>query len=676
MVQGPTYEIEAKLSLDEQGQARRRAEDLQRQLQRVATQLRGSERAAVGMTRNLIAAGASYLGFRTLLGTTTGLVRQQVEYASALEGTRIGLASVMSVATGGALSLAQAGRVSEQVFDQLRNDALKSVGTAHDLFDTYQAIVGPVLQAGKGLKDVRQLTNDSVNAAAALNVDFGQAKRDMGLMVRGAAGLDVKLFAMLRSTGAIAETTEQWNKSLTGTQRVEKLQAALAKFRPAAEQYAKSWRGVTSSFKDISNELGRSGMQPVLNAASRGLGRINALLLQNQKELEGRMRAWGERTAGVIDRVFDKAISGTQYVVEHWDELLARGEKFAALMVTAAKAVAVYQGVGIARNVAASGVEGVAGVSGLLEAMGLAGAARGSGGRGGAFDNAMGSALKGSRFAGDGDSLDLARRASMFGNPLAAGAGAASGGAGAAGGVALGPIIAIGVALAALAAGAAAAYAEMAPMREAIAVVGAMAGGFGGELLELGKAIGNALMPVLKMFGSVFGQVMVVQLGLALAALRPLVAGLTWLINLFGKLTSYIWERVKPAHEALWTLIKDFFELFSLGADQLFGASEKVKSALFNMESAHPGMKPKELFDASRGRRFNSVTGQYETVESEPYVPVARSQTTYDFRGSKIEVKQSFRDADPDRVLVQMVNALGREAEMRTQSGFVPALTR
>ncbi|GAG05099.1 unnamed protein product [marine sediment metagenome] len=49
---------------------------------------------------------------------------------------------------------------------------------------------------------------------------------------------------------------------------------------------------------------------------------------------------------------------------------------------------------------------------------------------------------------------------------------------------------------------------------------------------------------------------------------------------------------------------------------------------------------------------------------------------TVDMRGSRIEVHQEFREADPDRVMIQMADALGREAIFRTQSGFVPPLAR
>jgi hypothetical protein len=67
---------------------------------------------------------------------------------------------------------------------------------------------------------------------------------------------------------------------------------------------------------------------------------------------------------------------------------------------------------------------------------------------------------------------------------------------------------------------------------------------------------------------------------------------------------------------------------------------------------------------------------RYVSEGSAPEAPPNRNQTINDFRGSKITVNQEFREADPDRIALQMIEGLAREAEQRTQSGYVPALTR
>jgi hypothetical protein len=56
--------------------------------------------------------------------------------------------------------------------------------------------------------------------------------------------------------------------------------------------------------------------------------------------------------------------------------------------------------------------------------------------------------------------------------------------------------------------------------------------------------------------------------------------------------------------------------------------------------------------------------------------PMERPNVTNDFRGSKIEIKQEFRNADPDNVWIQVKGGLEQEAIARTQSGFASALGR
>lgn len=657
MVDGPKYEVEAELRLDPNGAATRAAVSLQQQLMSLGQRLQGANNAALSMTRNMLALGASYVGIRALTNATSALVHDQLEYTAALASTRIGLTSVLSAVSNGNLSLAQSGRIAGVVFDQLRNDAIKSVGTAQDLFDIYQAIVGPVVAAGKGLTDVRTLTRDSVSAAAALNVDFMQARRDMTLMVRGAAGMDVKLFSMLRSTGAIAETTEQWNKSLTGAQRVEKLEAALAKFRPAADMYAKSWRGVTSTFSDIRHELGRAGVQPILDAATRGLGRVNDALISHQVDLEAAMRRGGERIASVIDRGFEAAVDGVRYVVNHWDELLKRGEHFGRMMIAAAKSFAVYQAAGLAMS-------GVGGVLGMVGRSPLPGLMSGSVAAAAAASGPAAAAMP-----------EWFQPTSLALAGAGAGAGAGEGAGAAAAGVGLGSVLAVAGAVAALAVGAAAAYAELEPMRAALGGIGDSFGALGGELWTMIKQVGAALLPVLKILGSVIGGTLMLAATALVAVLRPLVAGITFVFEWIEKLTTYLWETAKPYLHDFFQDVKEFFDYFNIGAEQLYGASTKVKAALFNMEEHHPLSKPEKLFNAADEYKFNSVTGA-GNLPVDMNVPTGRTTHTYDFRGSKIEVKQSFKEADPDRVLMQMIDGLGRAAEMRLQSGFVPALTR
>ena len=76
------------------------------------------------------------------------------------------------------------------------------------------------------------------------------------------------------------------------------------------------------------------------------------------------------------------------------------------------------------------------------------------------------------------------------------------------------------------------------------------------------------------------------------------------------------------------------------------------------------------------GRQGFGLGGSLSAPEASLATPNARPQTVNNFHRGSVTVRQEFRQADPDRVMVRMVNDIDAQAERRTQSGFAPALTR
>jgi len=689
MTDGPNYRVKATLELDKNRQAETQAGRIKGELRGVQERLRGANTLAGGLTRNLVGLGLAYSGIRAVAGAMGGLVRQSMQYTSELQGTRIALETVLVAASQGAISMRQAAEMGSEAFDQLRGDAIKSVGTAKDLFQIYNSLVGPIVAAGKQLSVVREITNGTVAAASVLGVDFNQASRDISMMVRGTAGMDVKLFSMLRSTGAIAETTEQWNKSLSSGERIEKLQAALAKFGPAAARYASSWAGVTSTFEDVRNEMSRGFMQPALDGAARGLGHLNDRLIANQGAISERLQAWGERTGNTVESVFGRMANGVDYITKHWDELLARAQRFADKMLTAAKVMAAIK-VGSVALAAGSDLVSMGGAAKDMFG-GAASALRGGGGGGevaaAAATAAAAAVAQNSQmmFVNPLTGLTAGGAAPLVGgfatsSEMALSGGfstaadfAGTGGVAAAGGGAMGGAAAAGGLFATVLVAVADRWKEIAAIgNETLVPLFSEVGGMFGSLWK-------AAHPLL----SVLGQGAALGLTGAMTVIsviaRTLVAALTLLFGAIGKVTGAIGDYLQPRFDMLWQLMKDFadklmewlkplLDMLPSGAHPPPPAAYK---AAFDMQATPGGIDPNFDVTAGSNRRFNSVTGK-----SEVYIPMGRQQTINDFRGSRIEVKQTFKEADPDRVLVQMINALGTQAENRLQSGFLPALSR
>jgi len=640
---GTDYKVEAKLTLDTL-KARRDVLRVQRDILKLDKDIdhlglsskkamdklgRGAKAARPelargstaigGLMRNLVGMGAAYVALRAVVGGIKAMADGALSYNVEIERTKIGLTAIFQALSNGQQSWSQAASTSDKVFNDLQADAIKSVATTQELFGVYQAIVGPIMAAGAGMDVVRKLTNDTVAASSVLNVDLAQAQRDIGMMVRGTAGVDVKLFSVLKSTGAISENAEQWNKNLSAGQRIAKLQTALAKFAPAGERFGKSWAGVTSTFKDIRQQFTQSAMKPVVDAMGRSLDRVNTYLINNQDRIRGKLTAWGESFAAKIESAFARAAKAADWVGKNWDGIINR---MGALMREAkgwAKALAIGSVVSQVGGAAMS-------IGGMVGGMGA-------------------------------------------GEAGAAGAGVLAGVGGA-----TGSVVALTVAIGAL--GTAAAVAENKVKYAGMAkdVGGAMTGwamDFSNMVTNFGKA---AIVP-----GSVFANSLAEATAEATVTGRALTKAAgdmaLWTAGVMDWLSGGKAARDMEAADTAAYVKK----LTGLWGDAASTATYAADRMLRKMQALIPHDKETALKEL--GAQFGTADENYARYMAHgasglKSAPKDRSALNVDMRGSKISVKQEFKSADPDRVLIDMVNALSKQAEMRIQSGYAPALGR
>jgi len=648
-------DVKAKLTLDTKG-AKRQAERFKATVRDLQSRLRGTQSIASGVTGRLLAIGATYVGITQLSRAFIGATRSAMTYTSALESTRIGLTSVLQAVDGG--DWESSARTAAGVFETLKNESIKSVATAQQMFAIFTGIVGPIRNAGFELSTVVDLTRDAVNASTALGVDLAQAQRDIGLMVRGTAGMDVKLFSILRSTGAIAEDTEQWNKNLTAQERVEKLQEALAKFAPAGKRFAKSWAGVTSTFKGIRQEMGRAAFQPIMDTMAKNLSKLNTHLITNQAAIQTFMKRWGTTVAINMQAAIGRTVAAFKVIVANWDNITRRIDS----VISRVQAMA--------PTLAKAGIVGVAATAGrpvLAGTVGLAGGAVGlfSGGAGAATAAAGGTAAT-----------------------AAAGGTAAGAGAGAAG--VLAPL-AIGLAAVAVAAGVLVKGWEV--VKENLyslrQIFVTQFEGITGDLIDLFKSMWRALGPVLKMTASVFIALWAVLLVQLVPVLRILILSLSGLFALLGDITTAIDTVVSPAFNSLFGLLSELSRFlmgvartiaFMTGKPMAGGATPGTAGEAFEGvgEGVFANVRP--LSEALGDALVDSIRGIDMTITLDKFkVPAARGggNTIVDGRGARITIKQEFAGkADPDRIVFAMMKDLSRQAEQRLSTGFAGALTR
>lgn len=637
------YKVEADFTLRGVQAATKQVASLSDRIGTLGAKIRGASGGAGGIVGSLVGVGAAYTGVRLLAGGFMAAARGAVAFTKEVDSSRVGLASVISAVDG--ISFDKAQKQAGEVFRQLQDDAIKSVATTKDLFGVYQQITGPIRAAGFGMEKVREITNSTVSAATALGVDLPQATRDIGMMTSGVAGQDVRLFRMLRATGAIAENAEQWNKGLTQKQRVEKLTVALAKFSPAADAYAKSWGGLTSSLRDIAElSLGALG-GPTLERLQGYMSKWIDRFVKNRDVAMAKISELGKRIAGAFENVFKAGDRALTYVVDNWDQIIKRVESVVStvreMVPKLLQAAKLYAAVSVARSVVGGGLQVAGGAMNIGDQIAKSAAFRG-----------------------------LLAAPAAIGAESAGMAGIGLGGSGwgaVAGfealGAALGPLAAVLVPIAGMIVLVTEHWQQLSSIISSF--MSGPGAGIGQTFMDLFTNLYEAVKPFLKMIG------FFVSLGLG-TIIGLLVAELT----LMAKAANWMLETLKPVTE--W-----FQHLADVLVNEVLGSIQSILNIMNGSE-----LSTGERRSATRGTggpgavasAFNMETdasaGQFDFAKANGGRPVAKMTVNQDLRGSKITVKQDFRDADPDNVAYQMMQDIGKQASARAQSGYVPALSR
>ncbi len=670
-----TYDVGARVTLDTKA-ARAEGQRLVSTLDTIGRTIRGNSSLISGMTTRLLAVGGAYVGFQALTSTLGRAARAMYQLDAETTTTRIGLSSVFSAIEG--ISFGKAGSMAERVYGQLTDDAIESVATTKELFEIYSGIVGPIRAAGFELEKVRDMTKDTVNAASALGVDFPQAKRDVAAMVRGAAGMDVKLFQTLRSMNLIKEDAKEFNKFAQAT-RIEKIAEALKKAGVGGAAFGKSLPGRVSTFFDIVQQFSRAFSGPLFDSFSAKLGQVNDYLLANRGSIQAYLARVGTEMSLRFETVFDKATTGAKWIAGHWDQILSKAKEVVERMeVLAPQLARAYVGLSIGRELLGRGFE-VASFAGSMGnkyaagAAGVAAAAAGKGGKGGIglADLEQRRSHLGAWNAGRG--WGSAGQSTMTYVPEVIGFGAAgSSAAGAAGGGS-----SAGVAAAAGMSGATVALLALAA---AAATVGAVVQAASDQWVFARDTLGEMLKPAeslwthLKQLGSNLWDIVQPLVRLSGGGLFiVLTTGLQVLATVLDGVV-FVVERVTSVFA--W-LAQKLDVLVDFGFQQVL---IKITKRMSEINEFLYGPKKAKNLEYSGDNRMDARRGMFAgdsmPTERGVAVPKQRPMVVNDFRNSKFSIKQDFKNADPDRILRVFVAGIEKEAEKRIRSPYAPAFSR
>lgn len=213
-------------------------------------QIASQAKAASNAVKGLVAGFAALQGVQLF----TGFIKQGIEFNRTLETSELGIASLIAAqsdlvdaqgkAVEGQEALAVAIGLSKQQMFQLRIAGLETAATTTQLVEAFQQAVGPGLNAGLGLDEVRQVTIQIVQAAGALGVPMNQIAQEVRAILDGSIDINARV---AKSLGITNEQVNTWKAQGV---LVEELNKKMGAFVVAGKAAADTFEVVASNTQE------------------------------------------------------------------------------------------------------------------------------------------------------------------------------------------------------------------------------------------------------------------------------------------------------------------------------------------------------------------------------------------------------------------------------------------
>lgn len=520
---------------------------------------------------------------------------------------------------------------------QMAADTMKAInaaaailpGEAEDYVQVFKSSL-PVIQAAVGgtVKEMYTFSNQMTAVGMTLGVDSQQIGMDMNRLFRegqGGAGLMIRTWReflpFIRKVDGQANITAETFNRMTSHQRVELYKKAMAGLQPMLDKASSSWDAQAGAFTSAMKALMRISSAPLFDNMKKGLGQVNAMLMDSEGNLVGVGLALSR--AGIIASTL--LVNGISAAVNVGKILYEQVSKVASTIASSPG----FKAMGQAAQNVAGGVEGVVGGVGksvaslgqpLMEAFNNIGAS---------FEYAT--RLVGPALTYLGTLFDIA--AGVVGAllpPLSA-----------AFGMLVPPIVDVATNFFDLANKV---YTYLKPM-----IIG-LASAVG----NLVAGIASVLGPVIRILGQTFMAIWRVAAAFVLPVFNALGRAFTWLID--G--------------------IADFLKWLGRGLDQVAKAVT-TDTAPGQQTSTAVAEIAEQIAAAQKAVADRERTQATAAAAAARTAPKARggAHTTNDFRGSRFDIKQQFAQGfDPGRISVAFVEELVRGVDHKIGSNMMPAL--
>ena len=136
-------------------------------------------------------------------------------------------------------------------------------------------------------------TNRYTAVAKTLQVDSGQAARDLALMLRagtGGAGMDVRTFVQMlpfmRQVAGQADLTRESFNKMNEQARAKLLEETFKKLQPMLDKSASSFDAMKGAMTSNVEEIIRAGSAPLFEGMKSGLNKVNNLLFDANGKIQ------------------------------------------------------------------------------------------------------------------------------------------------------------------------------------------------------------------------------------------------------------------------------------------------------------------------------------------------------------------------------------------------------
>lgn len=199
--------------------------------------------------------------------------------------------------------------MAEGTLRRIKKDAADLPGTDTDFIRSFS--INFPEQAQRGVKTLDEAINRSNRLTAVLltkGVDSSQIGRDLGLMMRGQAGADVRSFMELKGQMGVKDAAAF--NALSAQKRFEKLDEVIKKNKDGIDAFANTWEAVSSTSESYMKSLVIAGSKPLFEEAKKNLKAMNDYLGKSMERVSEMAELFGAMTVSSV-KALGSVLGGT-----------------------------------------------------------------------------------------------------------------------------------------------------------------------------------------------------------------------------------------------------------------------------------------------------------------------------------------------------------------------------